>query len=212
MSKQSTFSKRFKDAAFEDQTWKPEICMPSHDGVITDFIPMLNPSTVQKVEFRASGFPPHASFCFHGYEGNESSKSIIENIKESAFGSGSVIRHSTRSKSQRTKERAVTVDFFCIKHKVMADKNLNLTFNDHCIQANGTIIQPHHMATSIKNKSRSSNLKVVAAENQNEGNRKKRRKRSTCIRPMEKDCCCGFGFVIFCSAVNSKWYLSFNKR
>jgi hypothetical protein len=68
------------------------------------------------------------------------------------------------------------------------------------------------MATSIKNKSRSSNLKVVATESQNEGNRKKRRKRSICIRPMEKDCCCGFGFVTFCSSVNSKWYLSFNKR
>ena len=98
MSKQSTFSKRFKDAAFEDQTWKPEICI--------------------------------------------------------AFGSGSVIRHITRSKSQRTKGRAVTVDFFCIKHKSWLTKiwiwlSMTIAFKQMALSFS-LIIRQHQLRTKVE--------------------------------------------------------------
>ena len=78
--------------------------------------------------------------------------------------------------------RKASIDFFCVKSKQFFEKKRT------CIQSN-------NMGDIGHNKKG-----------------KKRKRRSDPVRPVHKNDCCGFGFTIFCSATNDKWYLSFSKK
>ena len=183
--------------------WRPEIYMPNKDGIITDFVPFITPTASQQVSFYGSGYPENASFCFHGYHGIVDKDRIIQDIKSSAFGSGSKIRASCRSASRSTKNRICTVQFFCLRHKIY--KNISKIYNDQCIQAVGTILQKEHM-------SKSSSDRIINDSPDSDEKPEVKRRRTTSYRPTSKEECCPFGFTIFCSEEDTCWYLLFHAR
>ena len=78
---------------------------------------IIVPTVSQQIAFLGMGFPDKASFCFYGYNGIEDKERVIDDIKKSAFGSGSKLRSSFRGKSFQTRNRLCTVDFSCVRHR-----------------------------------------------------------------------------------------------
>ena len=201
-----SFEKRYWEIQ-ENVSWTPEIFMPNIDGIITDFVPFITPSVSQQIAFLGMGFPDKASFCFYGYSGNADKERIVEDIKNSAFGSGSRLRSSYRGK--RTKNRHCTVDFTCVRHRIHEDNGI---YNKECIQAVGTILQKEHRSKTPQ--------RIVGDEVKSamyiEANAKEaaptKKRRTTSIKPSIKDDCCPFGFMIFCSEHDDRWYLCCNPR
>ena len=201
-----SFEKRYWEIQ-ENVSWTPEIFMPNIDGIITDFVPFITPSVSQQIAFLGMGFPDKASFCFYGYSGNADKERIVEDIKKSAFGSGSRLRSSYRGK--KTKNRHCTVDFTCVRHRIHEDNGI---YNKECIQAVGTILQKEHRSKTPQ--------RIVGDEVKSamyiEANAKEaaptKKRRTTSIKPSIKDDCCPFGFMIFCSEHDDRWYLCCNPR
>ena len=203
-----SFEKRYWDLN-DEVIWKPEIYMPNTDGIITDFVPFIVPTVSQQIAFLGMGFPDKASFCFYGYNGIEDKERVIDDIKKSAFGSGSKLRSSFRGKSFQTRNRLCTVDFFCVRHKPFKDCGI---YNQECIQAVGTILQKEHQSKSRQGIVANEVVSAKDCETSTEETPKKRKRRTTSISPSHKESCCPFGFMIFCSDVDKRWYLSCNTR
>ena len=199
---------RFERAAEVDQKWMPQIFMPNLNGTMVNIVPLFDPSILQKAEFFALGYPKFASFQFVDFLGIDDTDNIINALKTSAMLSGSRIRASKRN--TKSVARVIQVDLFCNRSK--QNKRCSHSFNENNIQANHTIIQREHQIASKKGRSRSAKNQLVkdftisSCETVSPV-----RKKSTSIRPMDKTKCCAFGFSIFCSSVDQKWYLSFSK-
>lgn len=208
LSEPRSLFERLQEASDQDQQWLPQIFVKDNDGKRVDLLEFLEPTQEQMSLFICLGYPKSASFQFQGFHGTEDLSNIIKAIVDAAFSAGSMIRASKRK--QVTKLRVASVDFFCVKAKQNSTGSKQ-KFNEQCIQATNTIIQREHQIASVKSKSRHSVLKTVAPTDEEQGT-KIRTRRSTGIRPLSKDQCCNFGFTIFCSAKDSKWYLAFSKK
>ena len=177
--------------------------MPDSCGNMTDIVPLIEPSHVQKLQFSASGYPKNASFHFVGYNGPDDKDRIVDDICRSAFLTGSRMRGEKRK--QKTSVRSLTVDIICVKSRFL--KSTKHEFIGDQVQANNTILQTEH--SKYRKKGRPSSLSNQYA-NCTETNSPKRK--TTSIRPHDKESCCGFRFTIFCSKLNDKWYLSYGSR
>ena len=201
------FSDRLKQAVADDQKWMAQIFMPDAEGNMTNIVPFFDPTALQEIECKMSGFPISSSFQFHGFVGLDDADKLINALKAAAAMSGSRIRASKRKR--KSGKKLIQIDLFCNKSKHNSN---SLSFNANSIQANHTIIQREHQIASRKGVSRSLTNKLVLDDTLSTVKKVSPVKRSTSIRPLDKQKCCSFGFTIFCSSVNNLWYLSFSPR
>ena len=73
-----------------------QIFMPDAEGNMTNIVPFFDPTALQEIESKMSGFPISSSFQFHGFVGLDDSDMIINALKVSAALSGSRIRGRKR--------------------------------------------------------------------------------------------------------------------
>ena len=186
-----------------ERSWHPEIWMPNHDGILKNFIPLINDNSpchdIQRLQL---GFPKNATFRFNGYSGAVDKDRITHDIIQSAFGSGSRIRASNRS--FQSANRIMSIDFFCIRHKQFIPKNQK-AFKANNIQAVGTIVQKEH--SQKNNKGKRCQSVIVEPEDDTSTEVSTKRRKTTSIRPLQKEECCQFGFTIFLCKDTNLWYL-----
>ena len=194
-------SDRFQQAVADDKKW-----IPSVNGNLVNIVPLFDPSAVQEIEFKVSGFPKNSSFIFHGFLGIDDTDRLINALKSSAALSGSRIRASKR-KLKKGGKKLVSVDLFCNKSKFNSNRH---SYNENNIQANCTIIQREHKISSRKGVSTALTNSLVIDESVPVTKKVSPVRRSKSIRPLEKKNCCSFGFTIFCSSANNIWYLSYS--
>ena len=202
------FNTRYQEIRNE-KGWKPEVVMPDHEGVLKDIVPFINASPSHVIQCLALGFPKNASFRFNGYIGEMDQERITTDLCQSAFGSGSKIRASKRS--FKSKDRTISIDFFCIRHKRHATKVVN-KFKSDSIQAVGTIIQNEHQKKSTKGKRLKSNRVEPEEESVSECSNTSKKRKTTSSRPICNEKCCNFGFTIFLCSKCDMWYLLRNTR
>ena len=199
---------KLEEASCLDKTWTPTIMMPlDHQNNLEDFVPKLNPSSMDRTHFLSKNYPSGTSFRFFGYNGKHSNEELIAAVKKSAFASGT--RLKSRRRPNPSNSRIETIEFSCVKCHLSCASSEG--YNENCIQQCGTIIQPRHQSGSFKGSSRSSKLKLVKSTNKGPDSKTKRNKSSS-LRPLHKSNLCSFKFKIFLSAGDGCWYLSYNKN
>ena len=180
--------------------------MPNMNRTMINIVPLFDPSMMQKAEFFALGYPKCASFLFEDYLGIDDTEKIVNALKTSAMLFGSRLCHSKRSK--KSVSRAIQVDLFY--NRSIQNKHCSHSFNKNNIQANNTIIQREHQWASKKERSRSATNKLVKDNSMSSSAKVSPVKNSTSIRPLGKKYC-SFGFSIFCSSVDQKWYILYSR-
>jgi hypothetical protein len=70
-------SNRFKQAVADDQKWMGQPFMPAANGNLVNIVPFFDPSALQEIKFKISGFLTSSSFQFHGFVGLDDSDKII---------------------------------------------------------------------------------------------------------------------------------------
>ena len=195
------------EASILDQTWSPSVYMASGScNNLEDFVPMLHPTSAQKILLRAKNYPKSAPFRFYGYPGTASDGELILAIQKAAGKCGTRLKARRQAKS--TDLRKESIEFSCIKHhhnKCLGAQD----FQPNSIQQCGTIIQPKHQGCSVKGSSRSAKLKHVKALNTDK-NTSSRKNKTTSIQPTDQTHRCPFKFYIFLSNIDDLWYLSYN--
>ena len=170
-------SDRFQQAVADDKKW-----IPSVNGNLVNIVPLFDPSAVEEIEFKVSGFPKNSSFIFHGFLGIDDTDRLINALKSSAALSGSRIRASKR-KLKKGGKKLVSVDLFCNKSKFNSNRH---SYNENNIQANCTIIQREHKISSRKGVSTALTNSLVIDESVPVTKKVSPVRRSKSIRPLEK--------------------------
>ena len=139
-----------------DSVWTPSIelpivLIPSMETVTTDIVPYFNsPSPSSAL------YPPHSPFYFHGHNGAEGEKLLVQSIINAAFINGSFLSFHRRTNT--SSDRLVTIDIYC-KRKVVSRSTSNACIvkeTSASLQIEGTSVQFHHEPSSTKGASRNS--------------------------------------------------------
>ena len=154
-----------------------------------------------------NSYPKNALFLFEGYEGKEAKNLLIDDIKKSAFQTGTVLSiHKTNTSNSKLSIVIGCNHYGAPKRTVT---NRRKTFGPNCVQACDTIIQFAHDPPSVKNKSRNAfNKRTTSSSTTTEIDSNN----SKIYRSSSKKCFCSFSFTISYCNLSQKWFLMRKKN
>jgi hypothetical protein len=155
----STWCTEIKDSIENDSTWTPTIYIPTtkwskedaksnlflhvhEDIVYLDIVQLLNPTwdLMEKIEERNKKInrPKDAVFQFENFYTYQDKNELIKYINTKALidGINLIVR---RSKNQNRRKE---ITLSCNHYGFRKSKKLELKFNDNCVQAVNTVINP----------------------------------------------------------------------
>lgn len=206
----STWCTEIKESIENDSTWTPTIYIPTtkwskedaksnsflhvhEDIVYVDIVQLLTPSSelMQKIEVRHKSIkrPIDAVFQFENFYSYQDKNDVIKFINTNALidGTNLIVQRSKNGNGRKD------ITLSCDHYGIRKNKKSHLKFNDNCLQAVDTVINPAHGRSKV----------YKLAHNRSINPKKNIRK----YKSQTKKIGCHFSFVISFYEPLYKWFL-----